>query len=79
MSVDGNTESPLSGVTGYGRVWRKDDGNTESPLSGVTGYGRVWRKDDGNTESPLSGVTSYGIHSHKTLDTAQPCHSLKPN
>ena len=22
---------------------------------------------------------SFGIHSHKTLDTAQPCHLLKPN
>ena len=21
----------------------------------------------------------FGIHSHKTLDTAQPCHLLKPN
>ena len=22
---------------------------------------------------------TFGIHSHKTLDTAQPCHFLKPN
>ena len=22
---------------------------------------------------------TFGIHSHKTLDTAQPCHLLKPN
>ena len=22
---------------------------------------------------------TFGIHSHKTLDTAQPCHILKPN
>ena len=22
--------------------------------------------------------TTFGIHSHKTLDTAQPCHLLKP-
>ena len=22
---------------------------------------------------------AFGIHSHKTLDTAQPCHVLKPN
>ena len=23
--------------------------------------------------------STFGIHSHKTLDTAQPCHLLKPN
>ena len=27
----------------------------------------------------LSLDPTFGIHSHKTLDTAQPCHLLKPN
>ena len=27
----------------------------------------------------LSLDTTFGIHSHKTLDTAQPCHVLKPD
>ena len=36
------------------------------------------RKTHGFAPSLALDLT-FGIHSHKTLDTAQPCHLLKPN
>ena len=43
-----------------------------------------WKSN--NTNARLMAFTpslaldpTFGIHSHKTLDTAQPCHLLKPN
>ena len=30
-------------------------------------------------EPSLALDPTFGIHSHKTLDTAEPCHLLKPN
>ena len=43
-----------------------------------------WRSN--NTKARLMALApslaldpTFGIHSHKTLDTAQPCHLLKPN
>ena len=42
--------------------------------------------DTGNTSArimvfllSLAMDPTFGIHFHKTLDTAQPCHLLKPN
>ena len=37
------------------------------------------RKTHGFRTSSLALDPTFGIHSHKTLDTAQPCHLLKPN
>ena len=46
----------------------------------------VERKTSNNTNArfmasapSLALDPTFGIHSHKTLDTAQPCHLLKPN
>ena len=46
----------------------------------------VERKTSNNTNARLMASApslaldpTFGIHSHKTLDTAQPCHLLKPN
>ena len=37
------------------------------------------RKTHGFRTFSFSLDPTFGIHSHKTLDTAQPCHLLKPN
>ena len=37
------------------------------------------RKTHGFRTFSCFGPLTFGIHSHKTLDTAQPCHLLKPN
>ena len=39
-------ECPFTGVTSFGRVWRKvsESQAQECPFSGVTSFGRVWRK-----------------------------------
>ena len=43
-----------------------------------------WKSNNTNVRlmasaTPLALDPTFGIHSHKTLDTAQPCHLLKPN
>ena len=43
-----------------------------------------WKSNNTNARlmafaSSLALDPTFGIHSHKTLDTAQPCHLLKPN
>ena len=43
-----------------------------------------WKSNNTNTRLMASALSfaldpTFGIHSHKTLDTAQPCHLLKPN
>ena len=61
---------PFSGVTNYGRVWRKgvlfDVTMRECPFSGITSYGRVWRKD------VLFHVTM-GQHMWQELDSCRVC------
>ena len=44
----------------------------------------VWKSNNTNARLMASALSlaldpTFGIHSHKTLDTAQPCHLLKPN
>ena len=43
-----------------------------------------WKSNNTNARFMASAPSlaldpTFGIHSHKTLDTAQPCHLLKPN
>ena len=43
-----------------------------------------WKSNNTNARLTASALSlaldpTFGIHSHKTLDTAQPCHLLKPN
>ena len=43
-----------------------------------------WKSNNTNARLMASALSlaldpTFGIHSHKTLDTAQPCHLLKPN
>ena len=43
-----------------------------------------WKSSNTNARLMASALSlaldpTFGIHSHKTLDTAQPCHLLKPN
>ena len=43
-----------------------------------------WKSNNTNARLMASALSlalgpTVGIHSHKTLDTAQPCHLLKPN
>ena len=43
-----------------------------------------WKSNNTNARLMASTLSlaldpTFGIHSHKTLDTAQPCHLLKPN
>ena len=43
-----------------------------------------WKSNNTNARLMASALSialdpPFGIHSHKTLDTAQPCHLLKPN
>ena len=43
-----------------------------------------WKSNNTNAGLMASALSlaldpTFGIHSHKTLDTVQPCHLLKPN
>ena len=43
-----------------------------------------WKSNNTNARLMASALSlaldpTFGIHSHKTLDTVQPCHLLKPN
>ena len=65
--------------------WSWDRTSAACKLSMLYKRTTVWWKSSNTNARLMASAPSlaldstFGIHSHKTLDTAQPCHLLKPN